>query len=266
MSWPFASTYAGMSFGVGAFRFNVPQGIDQQGNAQSLTVNAAVLAPRLDFGLGFYDWIGLQISASGAVASGSNIDSALNLGALFRAEFGGRLIGRIWRGRMLQIGAAFGGSYAIGKSISPLGVVTELLNSGTLNASTILRDVNEWTIFPELMVAFAPISLVGLQSSFTFRFGKTSVAGSDATTSKEIVWGVGATLDLRRYVPIALPLVYQLTAALGAESGSDSTAHLLESGVVYSGRRNLDLGVLLATQLQSEQKQYTAVFRMYYHW
>ena len=267
VAWPFPSTYFGSSFGVGLFSYDVPQGIDANGNAQALTITAAALTPRLDFGIGIADWIGVQLGVNGAVATGTNVDSALNFGAFFQAQFGGRVVGRLWRGDKLQVAAALGGEYSFGKLINPLLVVSELLSGGDFTASKLLLNVTSWNLGPEAMIAYAPLRLLGFQSSVAFRIGKTETGDNGSTTDKALAWAIGATFDLSSVVPLAVPIVYQLAVPIATEAGGDSRAqHFVEGGLVYSGRSNLDLGVLVSTQLKSDSKQYVGVFRMYYHW
>ena len=267
VAWPFPSTYFGTSFGVGAFRFDVPQGLDANGNPQSGTIDAAAMAPRLDMGIGFADWFGLQFGANGSVATGTNVGSAINFGAIFQAQFGGRLVARIWRGETVQIAAAFGGDYTLGKSVNPLLMISEMLDSGNFSPDKLLTDVKSWALAPETMVAFAPISWLGLQTSFAFRFGETTIGDLPRISDKQLLWGLGATLDLAAVFPGRLP---RRLPAGGADRHRgrrvERPEHFIEGGLVYSGRSNLDLGVLASTQLKANSKQYVGVFRMYYHW
>ena len=40
----------------------------------------------------------------------------------------------------------------------------------------------------------------------------------------------------------------------------------IESGLFYSGRQNLNLGLSVATKFGDADKEYVGEFRMYYYW
>jgi hypothetical protein len=267
VAWPFPSTYFGLSFGAGTYGFEIADGLDTEGNPLSLKIGAAALASGLDLGIGFRDWIGLQAGLSGFVTAATDLESAINFGALAEGLLWARVVGRLYRGHRLLLALALSGEYSRGMLLNPRLAFGNLLASDTFTPETLLTAVKMRSLAAEAAAAFAPMAILGLQSSISVQLGSSELGDSPPLAGIALHWGFGVAADFAPYVPIALPLAYRLSAAFDLEGAEEAEVdHFVEAGLVYSGRSDLELGVFFSTQLSRDRKLYVGVLRMCYYW
>jgi hypothetical protein len=264
--WPFATSFVGMSTGVGYFTTGV-QDIISGG-----TVNPAfvVLGQRFSAGVGIFNWFAIQTEFTGYMYSPTDTAGVINQGALLRGDIRGRLVGRILNLRnVFHLGVALEGGYTTGKGINPSLLIDELRRGNlAVSLDTAIVDFRAWDIQPSILIAIAPVSVLGFQISTSFSYGQQTAEAKGQRAEaedKELTFGAALSLDLSSVrVPIGIPLAYLLTVQdLG---GSNTLQHQIEAGVMYTGVSHLDLGLVGQMLLLSEDKTYTAVIRMYYHW
>lgn len=260
--WPFVTTHFATTTGAGLARYG-RDGQDEEGNpVDSLMLGA--FGESFDLGIGFTDWIGIQARFGGQLLAGANLPSALSAGAFFMTQVEGGLVGRIFQGGGFHLAARMGGSYLNGKRLQPLDMIqTDEAGNLSIDRKRLMTKVKGWGVGPALMAAYAPASWFGMQTSFAFDYGKLTMA--DITVdNKALRWALGVNFDGRDlFLPIAIPVVYQLERVLEEEGKLE---HRTESGLYYSGRQNLNLGLNVATKIGGEDQEYLGEFRMAYYW
>ncbi len=262
--WPFVTTHFGTTTGLGYASMS-SVGQDENGDAVQGSMALGDFNQTFDLGIAFTDWIGMQLRLGGRLNAGASLTSALSVGAIFSGEVKGGLIGRLVKRGPFQLAMKLGGGYVRGKQLNPLNMLqTDDSGNLALQRSKLLSNVESWQLGPSLMAAYAPLRWLGLQTSFTFEYGKMTL-GESTSDNKTLSWAVSATLDGRGvFLPIAIPIAYQLQKTL--EEGG-ALEHRTESGIYYSGRTNLLLGLSAATKVGSkEDGEYLGEFRMYYYW
>jgi hypothetical protein len=247
VSWPFITTYFGFGLGGGLMQQD-GVGINASGGQASGSVNLAALAQQINLGIGLF------------------VDELLGVGAVFQYQIGGGAQVRVLKLSRLMLSAGVDFDYSQGKFITPGLAVQTALTSADLSAASdaLLNDLSSWSVTPLAAVAVAPVSFFGLQSSVGFQLGSDEVNGQ-SSSSKGLLWGVGASLDLKgAHLPMAFTVAYQLSTTFDDESKTD---HQIEAGAFYSGRSNLDLGMAFNTRLaDNDQKMYLGLLRMNYLW
>jgi hypothetical protein len=261
--WPFVTTHFGTTTGFGLAKWQ-RTGQDDEGNTIEDSMTLGAFNEAFDLGIAFTDWLGIQARFGGNINAGANLTSALSVGAIFSAQTEGGLVLRLFQGGGFHLAIKAGAGYLNGKRLQPLEMLQVDENGGlSIQRSRLLTKVSGWDVGPTLMMAYAPAAWFGMQTSFTFNYGKLTF--SDTTMeNKNISWGAGVNFDARSIgFPLAIPVVYQLDRALEDDAKLE---HRTESGFFYSGRDNLNLGLSMATKLGDEDKEYLGEFRMVYYW
>jgi hypothetical protein len=261
--WPFVTTHFGTTTGVGLAKF-ARLGQDADGNLIEGSMALGAFGEGFDIGVAITDWIGLYGRFNGMLTAGANLESALSVGAIFNVDSSFGVAGRIFRRGPFQLGARFGGGYMFGRRMQPLDMLqTDENGSISLQRGRLLTKLSGWRLGPALTAAYAPTAWLGLQTSFSFEYGKLTM-GEVTADNKTFAFATGIAFNGRSLrVPIAIPVFYQLTRSL--EEGA-RVEHRTESGIYYSGRTNLDLGLAAATKLGGDDKEYLGQFRMNYYW
>ncbi len=261
--WPFVTTHFGTSTGAGLARF-ARTGQDAEGNEIAGSMSLGAFGEAFDLGVAFTDWIGMYGRFAGMLTAGASLESALNVGAIFNVDTSFGVAGRIVRKGPFQLGLRFGGGYLFGRRLQPLDMLqTDPEGNFALDRGRLLTKIKGWRLGPAVTAAYAPLSWLGLQTSLSFEYGKLTL-GEETVDNKTFSFAAGVAFNGRGIrVPIAIPVVYQLSRSL--EEGA-KIEHRTESGIYYSGRTNLDLGLSAATKLGGEDKEYLGQFRMNYYW
>lgn len=269
IQFPFVSTYFGSSTGFGIARLDLDSGqgdLDGDGVNDIDTLKLGAIVQGFDLGVAVVDWLGLRLGLAGTVLFGADEDTVVVEGLHASTDVTGGVVGRILRGESYYLSAQMGFTYAAGKQISPLGALVSAIEQGRIDADVLLIDFGSWSIDPALMFAFAPSPHIGFQSSVAFSYGRFELEDFDPEAQSSVALGAGVLLDARKLVaPVAVPFNYQIIQTLGENM---VVTHLMETGLMYSGRSNLSLGGLFATNVpaKGEAKIYLGAIRMFYYW
>jgi hypothetical protein len=190
VAWPFVSTYFGMSTGVGLARFQ-RAGQDEQGQPINEKMSLAAFAETFSIGIAITSWLGLQARVDGLINAGGDLESALNVGAIFSVNNNIGVIIRVVNSDQFTLAARFGGSYQTGKRLQPLEMLqTDASGNLTLDRKRLLSDLDAWTVGPAVMAAWAPVRYLGLQTSLGFEYGKFEL-GDASLDTKNADLGLG---------------------------------------------------------------------------
>jgi hypothetical protein len=264
--WPFVTTHFQFSIGGGY------QSIDLAGKPFGLMV----VDEKFDLGIAFTRWLGLRAAFAGEALTATDEEGLIGrmeggqyyagFGTIFSYRFDGALVGRLVRAGGFQLSLGAGGFYKSGKRVnaSDMLVRDAAGNIVNIDVSKLVSDTSGWGVGPSLMLAYSPSAWFGAQTSLLFAYGQGKLAGVKVT-NRDLVFGIGLSLDLRRVFPLAMAVGYELKHLLDPGSAA-SNDHSLEVGLYYSGRTNLVLGASLKALLSGDMRQYEGQFRIAYLW
>lgn len=199
-----------------------------------------------------------------------------------------------FQGRLGRIGDALatGLRLALDPNDTTVERLTEMLAAGQITIAQLQRRVQQlfassarpsnrglnikrtgWHVSPALTAAYAPSPHLGLQSSLSYVWTTESILTNDPSLNADVTesaleYGISASFDARQLlVPIAIPVAYRALYTF-ARTGSDRyVSHLVETGIYYSGREALDLGLLFLWELEpGGQRSYLGGLRLNYVW
>jgi hypothetical protein len=234
-------------------------------------LNVTGAAETLDFGFKLCDVVGLRLSGVGAAIVGSNIPAIAYNGATYSFGGGVRVPVRIFRiessGSQLAVVPYFG--YASGKvaALLPLFQNQPSVTLGTIlqgNGGELIATPLKTTTFG-LNAAFAQAfnrnfalqaeAGIGRSVATLDRFDpSTQQRNGDSVGAWDFAFGVAFTADAAPSgFPIAGLAEWSVSRQPGTASFVTSTtgtsAHTVALGAYYSGRRDLQLGVVGALEL-----------------
>lgn len=233
----------------------------------------------LELDVGITDWLGVVGSAQGTIVLGATPRAFLLGGVEEKAEGQVGAVVRLLRseGSGTQLSARAHVSYEKGNeaTLHPLlnGIVTSPVPTvgavldGNLK-ELLLIPVSEKSVRGGLYVAQAFSPLFSLQASAALDYGLMTRKPFDGLTGDRVTHDIHAlrvllalalAADLNpKGVPLAVMGEYLFTTGNETEEGqSDTTlgASTVALGVYYTGRRNLQLGVGMATTLHAEPRR-----------
>jgi hypothetical protein len=259
-------------------------GIRQGGGAYSIPrlplstigtydLRSAFLTENADLGIRLHDRFGLFGTFQGLALTGGDAMSALLYGGQFTA--GGTIGGVVKLARFERTGTQLAGrvygSIGTGRNLTVLPLVDAIVKT----AQTNLGDVIDGGMFKyaiqetgsheyglSLHGAQALSRYFSFQGSMRYAHGgslvKTNSPGGiveNTSTTDDLQFALAAAVDgMPAHVPIAAMVEYvaqQIWTRDDAtgETDSGSLIHLVGAGIYYTGRRNLQLGIILATRL-----------------
>jgi hypothetical protein len=248
---------------------SVPRVPTANGNSD---INTVTLSEGLDLGIKLTDWLGVFVTGGVRSLIGTNLRALTYAGATYDLGFRGGAILRLFRsertGTQLSLVAA--GGHTRGQ----ISTLYPIFDQPILSAVDLLRgDLGESIKTPFSTSAYE--GSLAFAQGFSHFFGvqaSASVGGSTVTiepydrirrtrdtTSIDGVtyaFGVAPSIDLNAvHVPIAVMPEYVIarkeSSAQLRGAGSYDTTHQLALGVYYSGRVNLQVGLIWSTVLSA---------------
>ena len=265
VAWPFITTHFGITVGGGMHRTKAV-GIDTEGNATTESLNLAALTEQIELSLGLFDRVALSGRFGGLMVAGASLEEILGSGAQFSVYFGGGATVKLVQAGPFILSAGADFQYNDGQFVAPGAALAVALQTFDLQQAqdALLIETSGWFFEPVVAAAVAPIPCFGLQTSFGFTVGETTIQNA-SESSKGILWGIGVALDLQHaHIPVTFPVGYGLGRTFG---DAGTTEHQIEVGVYYSGRTHLDLGASLRTLVgDDDQSRYLGAMRLNYIW
>lgn len=265
---PFTTTHFGVTTGLAFASLDAAQ-IDENGAANGFTTyRLGGLAQSLAIQAGIGEYLALRVNATGQALSGVDLNSALAVGAQVGYVLGGGASFGYTIGSM-RVGLSFDVTQSTQYGLNIVSAITNSIMAGRINASTLLNTTNTTTLMPSAQFAIGLHKAVGAWVNVQYQQQLAS-SGDTSTSTGALVAGAALSLDLHAVspAPIGFMLSYLMTNAFvdGAKP-----VHEFGVGVLYSGRRNLSLGVEFDGYSQnlgadSSLLVLTGAFRMRYYW
>jgi hypothetical protein len=226
------------------------------------------------FQAGITRWLAVHVGGGGGLNGGSDARSALVIGLVqpILVTAGATVSWRL--ARIVRLGGTFDFTYSYTKLIQPLDAVRSSLAVNQAETSTVSQRFNGYSVQPGATVAVTPHRAIGLLASAQYLWNGFD-GDLPSRSLSYFILGVSAQLDLRaiwEHVKVGFLVSYSTRIPFQSES---RFTHILETGVFYTGRRDLDLGIDLQTKwfdLRPETRvpldttQLLAVVLARYHW
>ena len=239
------------------------------------SISTLSLSEGLDFGLGITDWLGVFVTA-GFFRSliGTNLRALTYAGATSDAGGSGGVIARLFRsertGSQLSLRGTFG--YTQGQ----VSTLYPIFDQPVLSAAELLQGNLGATITSPSAATARTAGAIAFAQGFGRFFGVQASAGGGGSTvtvepldrirnvreSKSVSdviysFAVAPSLDFNAFkVPVAVMPEYVVSGPANAAqirgAGEFDTVHTAALGVSYSGRVNLQFGLIWATVLGRE--------------
>lgn len=207
----------------------------------------AAVAETVTFQLGATDWLALRVGGTGCVYTGITPRSALAIGAVVRYFVSGGVTAGWTVRERFRLAAVFDVGPGRRDSLNVLRGVTESLSQEQIVSENLLSTTQVATLEPGLSTAFAVTKWLGLTSTLTY----VRVQADDAQFARlfptgENVVAVSAAADLDLddvwSAPVGLQASYRLEEPMDDDAERSQAGDV---GLFYTGRRDLDLGVLV---------------------
>lgn len=276
----FVATYFGIQQGFSAQTVpNIPAG------NRAYSLKTLAVTEQFDLGVKLTDWIGVNAAGTGMASAGVNAASMLLKGATY--AYGGSVgavvrIARI-KETKTQISARVGIGYLGGQNVNLAMMTESVIAAAKQNPKLALSDLLAGNFVQDLFIPFSANTFsgsvhgaqtlsrhFGLQATAGIAYTKasysafdhaTNATGDFAATTLAPNLGFAFTADAAPSgVPIAGLLDYTIsfantkTDAFGGTAKSDTTnkSQIFALGAFYSGRRDLQLGIVVATNVGLE--------------
>lgn len=262
--WPFIGTTFSSSTGGGLFSIKMV-GRDQDGAPLRRTLRLAAFGEGFALSVRALPWLSVNASVTGVVISGVDVEGALNVGATASYAFGGGASVRLLRSASSLLTLRGDARGVKGYGIVPLRVVDSVSVDGNGNVvfdrGKLLTRSSQAVLDLSLVGAHAVTPWLGVTAAVTFTTAR--IRYGETTRSEQAV-ALSVAGSLRgEGAPVGVPFGYRLTAPF---TDGASAEHSVEAGVMYSGRRNLDLGVVGVGTVAGDTQQVLAEIRMAYFW
>lgn len=271
----FISSYVGLRSGV--VSYDVPD--LPIGSLGALDVSLVGYQQTLDLGARLTRWLGLWGQARGILYSGLTVSSFVSDGASFQAGGDGGVVVRLLHlessGTQLSLRA--GAGYQGGRDLTLLPLLSAIVDTPGATLVSILRgelgellvvDTSETSVNGGLFFAQKlGTPLLGLQASASVARAWRTRKPFDPATGTRIDRDTTATrfnlagalsADFMSFgVPVALMGEYLFTAGRQSEvelARTDLNTSSVALGVYYTGRRNLQLGLVGGAVLHAEPR------------
>jgi hypothetical protein len=271
---PFLSMHVVLDIGAGYSWIDGPS-FDVRGNLiGGASYRAEALAVAALFQASVTRWLALRLGGGGGLNGGDDARSALVVGMVEPLSITAGATASWQLGRMVRLGPTLDFTYAHIKLIQPLDAIRNSLIVNQVDTAGASQRVHNYSLLPGVALAIAPHPAVGLLAAAQFVW-----AGFDNDSSFRnlgyFVLGFSAQLDLRnltRKAPIAFLLSYRTQIPFESET---RFTHTLETGIFYTGRREIDLGLDLQARwfdlrpdslIPLDTTQLVSVLLLRYHW
>lgn len=210
--------------------------------ANSTDYNLGALAQYMRLQVAPLPWLALRLGVTGNALSGINQDAALNIGAsagydvLLGASAG-------WKFDRLRVAGSLDALLSQSDQFAVGSAIEQSLKVGKVDASTLLVETKSAAVGPGVQAAYGFNSTVGTFGHLRLEFANESV-GAKTQGSTTLNTGAALSVDLMpsTRIPVGLLAGYNLVWAFPSD-GPSTTTHNLTTGVFYTGRPDLSLGL-----------------------
>jgi hypothetical protein len=139
------------------------------------------------------------------------------------------------------------------------GAVLKALQERVLDVASALEIDQLLTWRPSVAISLVPIPAFGLTGRVTYVYSRLSTEAYGFRERQSIALGAAADLDVRRLwesVPMSVNLVVVDSISLGGEAENGLLD--LSTGVMYTGKKDVDLGVIFGGQRLHIRPQFPA--------
>jgi len=139
------------------------------------------------------------------------------------------------------------------------GAVLKALQERVLDAASALEIDQLLTWRPSVALSVVPIPAFGLTGRVTYVYSRLSTEAYGFRERQSIALGAAADLDVRRLwesVPMSVNLVFVDSISLGGEAENGLLD--LSTGLMYTGKKDVDLGVIIGAQRLHIRPQFPA--------
>ena len=267
----FVSTYLGARVGVASNQVdNLPFG-----RLGRIDVEAVRIAEGLDLGLRLFDGVGLFATLAGIANLSTNARSLIIRTGQYELTARGGVIVKLLRTERTQLSVRGRVGTARGKNFTLVALLSAISETPIAAVEDVVTgDLDQFLIVPfsrfnwggSFAFAWALSPAFSLQSSLGFTVGSTTLEPYDPFlnarqdlefSSTTPAFGVALTGDARTLgIPLALMLEYEFSRLRTTNELTDRTQSLsqntLAAGLFYSGRPDLQTGILAFAQLGLE--------------
>jgi hypothetical protein len=269
---PFATTYFESRTAAGLAEGDGPLFDATGAKRGTRDYQLAALSEAFELQVAPLRWLALRAGGAGTAYSGTTARSVVGLGASggFEGDLGLTVGANL--GPRVRLGALFDFTYGRRDSLDVLRGVSQSIGNRQIQAPA-FRETNKGASFrPALCAAMALHQSLGLVVNVQYDHETEEGITLVETGDDSLAAGVVLDLDFEPLVSFPLDLLagYRFTAPLGQEGAH--RAHAVDAGFFYTGRRELDLGVVLglrrfpATPRGVELDAALATLSMRYYW
>jgi hypothetical protein len=265
---PFVVTQFGLQSGLGIASATAPK-LDSQGAVTGTTdYDLGALEQIASLRLAPSPYFGLRLSVAGSAVVGTDVNSALVLGAFFGYDLAAGAIGSIAFGRV-RLSASFDLGLDRFYSFNVANAIVQSVNAGKIDASTLLTDSTTKWLSPGVQAAVAFHRAVGGWVDVAYRHDFTS-AGDQSDDDGRMELGAALSVDLHPVTPAPIGMLgtYHIILPFAKDS---SATHEVTAGVFYTGRHDLLVGVEGRITLSSPATDvdfttYEGIVGLRYYW
>lgn len=232
-------------------------------------VDLAAVAQAAEFQWAPLPFLALRAGGTASAITGTDAIAVVGVGARLRYEglLGATISGQI--GSRARVGAAVDVSWGRRDSFRILRAIARSIENRRIETGAVFQSDDVGTLRPTLSAAIALHRSLGLQLALVYE--REFDADEEAALSRDAVGGA-ASLDFDLNPLVSLPLGLETAyRILVPREGDEDPTQFLEAGLFYTGRPNLDLGVLasfssltLTPAVNTESVSGSLVFRYYW--
>lgn len=280
--WGFVTTRFAMTASAGFYRVDVrvPASVRELVRRRASAVStedfvAAAQSFRLD--LAATPWLGLTARATGIAATGYDDLGALIVGVAASYEGEAGAIVRLVRSQTSQVSARADVGVSPTLRLVPGRVLETVVVDGSrvrFDPSPLVEREYAWWVRPAAALAWTATRRIGFQLGGAVELQRVDLDTDDREWTTTLAGGAGVSVDAR---PLALELAGAIEYEVDDESSAaedltfafeptDDLRGLIELGVYYADRAELDLGVAVTATLGNDDQRVVGSVRMAYTW
>jgi hypothetical protein len=266
---PFATTHFDNRTGAGVAEGQGPR-YDLMGTItgqRDYTLSALFSA--FEFQYAVQPWLAVRVGGNGTLFAATSPESVVAIGAStgYEGALGATIGTNV--GERFRVAALLDYAYGRHDFLDVIGGVGRSIASGQL-AGNFIQTSTGPTVIPAVSAAWALHEAVGLVGSVQLRHEMEEGPLVD-NGNNLLLPGVLLDLDLVPLLrfPLGVLVGYRLTQPIG--DASELRSHALDTGLFYTGNRNLDLGLQLAlrrfpARAEADFDAALGMFVMRYFW
>jgi hypothetical protein len=242
---PFVTSHIGSFTTAGVADANdvrIPLPPDIGGGELNMDMPFLGLSQSFELQIAALDRLAFRVGADGTALLPRDEDSALLIAAMGGWSAGAGVTAKAFENRWLQVAGSFDYAYGYDLQAVPLAMFLD----EEIDPANMFLDTTTNRLLFGAQGAVAPHELVGL----VLDLGWESITDSDDTNDAFFRLGVGASLNFESLgVPVGLVGSYVQRFAMDDENATELDRSLA-GGIYYTGRRYLDVGVVVTSGLQ----------------